>query len=62
MKGDAAEADAEAAATDREIHVIIRGNYHDAPSMHLWGEQRTGEDFGFNLGRVTSLDFQATMA
>ena len=34
MKGDAeAIASAAIAATDREIHVIIRGNYHDAPSM-----------------------------
>ena len=49
MKGDAAIASAAIAATDREIHVIIRGNYHDAPSM----QQRKRDDLrelGLSLG------------
>ena len=51
MKGDAiaaaaaaiASATAAITATDREIHVIIRGNYHDAPSIQ---QPRKGGDFG----------------
>ena len=40
---------------DREIHVIMRGNYHDAPSSHE--EERRG--VGLQLG-ATSLLFQVT--
>ena len=69
MKGDAIAAAAAAAiasataaitATDREIHVIIRGNYHDAPSMQPGGEMGRGGEFGLNLGQLFFSFFQVT--
>ena len=47
MKGDAAAI--ASAATDREIHVIIRGNYHDAPSMQQ-SKRDDLRELGLSLG------------